>query len=63
MSTSWLVNIFFFLCILALIVKITSIQEKVEKHERIILNCINEHPFIFKADKEENSVVIICKRF
>lgn len=63
MNLSWAISIFFFVCIMALVLKVTTIQDKIDRHEKVLFSCINEKPFIFKADKEEDNVVIICKRF
>lgn len=63
MNASWWLSIFFFIVLLATVIKVVSLQEKVDRHEKVILACINEHPFIFKADNEKDSVVVMCKRF
>ena len=63
MNVSWIACIFFFLCIMALTIKVIGVQERVDRHEQVILGCLNERAFIFKADNEKDSVVIMCKRF
>lgn len=63
MNLSWIVCIFFFVCILALAIKVMGLQEKIDNHEKAILACVNERAFIFKADDEKDSVVVMCKRF
>lgn len=57
------ISAFFFICLVPITIKLLALQEKVDRHEKVILACINEHPFIFKADNEKDSVVIMCKRF
>ena len=57
------ISAFFFICLVPITIKLLALQEKVNRHEQVILACINERAFIFKADDEKDSVVVMCKRF
>jgi hypothetical protein len=59
---TWASNIVMAILVGILIIKTMGLQERIKMFETAILSCVNEHPFIFKAIKEEDNVVVMCKR-
>ena len=62
MKTSWIIVIFFFLAILSLMINVLGLQKRIKMFETAILACVNERPFIFKAENAKDDVVVMCKR-